>query len=41
MSGKWDLVVLDEINYAITCGMLDPAKSGGDSQRENLQVHVI
>ncbi len=26
MSGKWDLVVLDEINYAITYGMLDPAK---------------
>src|SRR5262252_6777702 len=25
-SGKWDLVVLDEINYAITYGMLDPAK---------------
>src|SRR3979409_2611657 len=26
MSGKWDLVVLDEINYAITYGMLDPPK---------------
>ena len=25
-SGKWDLVVLDEINYAISYGMLDPAK---------------
>src|SRR5881628_649666 len=26
MSGKWDLVVLDEINYAISYGMLDPQK---------------
>src|ERR1700757_622791 len=26
MSGKWDLVILDEINYAIGYGMLDPAK---------------
>src|SRR3954467_13659353 len=26
LSGEWDLVVLDEINYAITYGMLDPAK---------------
>src|SRR5947209_2302957 len=26
MSGEWDLVVLDEINYAIGYGMLDPAK---------------
>ena len=26
LSGQWDLVVLDEINYAITYKMLDPAK---------------
>src|SRR5215470_13170143 len=26
LSGEWDLVVLDEINYAIGYGMLDPAK---------------
>ena len=26
ISGKWDMVVLDEINYAIAYGMLDPAK---------------
>jgi len=26
MSGKWDLVVLDEINYAISYGMLDAAR---------------
>ena len=25
-SGQWDLVILDEINYAISYGMLDPAK---------------
>src|SRR5579864_5729538 len=25
-SGKWDLVILDEINYAISYGMLDAAK---------------
>src|SRR5258707_11973696 len=25
-SGEWDLVILDEINYAISYGMLDPAK---------------
>ena len=24
LSGEWDLVVLDEINYAISYGMLDP-----------------
>src|SRR5215470_12863237 len=26
MFGKWDLVILDEINYAISYGMLDPGK---------------
>ena len=26
LSGEWDMVVLDEINYAIGYGMLDPAK---------------
>ena len=26
LSGAWDMVVLDEINYAIGYGMLDPAK---------------
>ena len=25
-SGTWDLVILDEINYAVSYGMLDPAK---------------
>ena len=27
-SGEWDLVVLDEINYAISYGMLDAGESG-------------
>jgi cob(I)alamin adenosyltransferase len=26
LSGEWDMVILDEINYAISYGMLDPAK---------------
>ena len=26
LSGEWDMVILDEINYAIGYGMLDPAK---------------
>src|ERR1700744_432670 len=26
LSGEWDMVVLDEISYAISYGMLDPAK---------------
>src|SRR5215467_5450379 len=25
-SGQWELVILDEVNYAISYGMLDPAK---------------
>jgi cob(I)alamin adenosyltransferase len=41
MSGKWDLVVLDEINYAITYGMLDPAKVVETLKEKPLQVHVI
>jgi cob(I)alamin adenosyltransferase len=41
MSGKWDLVVLDEINYAITYGMLDPAKVVETLKRKPERVHVI
>ena len=40
-SGVWDLVVLDEINYAITYGMLDPAKVAGALKRRPEMVHVI
>ena len=40
-SGKWDLVVLDEINYAISYGMLDPAKVADVLKHKPEQVHVI
>jgi cob(I)alamin adenosyltransferase len=41
MSGQWDLVILDEINYAISYGMLDPAKVVETLRRKPEQVHVI
>jgi cob(I)alamin adenosyltransferase len=41
LSGKWDLVILDEINYAISYGMLDPAKVAEVLRRKPEQVHVI
>ena len=41
MSGKWDLVILDEINYAISYGMLDPAKVVEALQQRPEMVHVI
>jgi cob(I)alamin adenosyltransferase len=41
MSGQWDLIVLDEINYAITYGMLDPAKVVEALKRKPEMVHVI
>ena len=40
-SGQWDLVILDEINYAISYGMLDPAKVVESLQRKPEMVHVI
>ena len=40
-SGEWDLLVLDEINYAISYGMLDPAKVAKALQSKPEQVHVI
>ena len=40
-SGEWDLVILDEINYAISYGMLDPAKVVESLQRKPEMVHVI
>jgi len=40
-SGEWDLVVLDEINYAISYGMLDPAKVAESLARKPEMVHVI
>lgn len=41
MSGQWDLVILDEINYAISYKMLDPAKVVDALKRKPEQVHVI
>jgi len=41
LSGKWDLVVLDEINYAISYGMLDPAKVVDTLKQKPEMVHVI
>ena len=40
-SGEWDLVVLDEINYAISYGMLDPAKVVAALEKRPEMVHVI
>src|SRR6201985_736744 len=41
LSAQWDLVILDEINYAISYGMLDPAKVVETLQRKPEMVHVI
>jgi cob(I)alamin adenosyltransferase len=41
MSGRWDLIVLDEINYAISYGMLDPGKVAETLKRKPELVHVI
>jgi cob(I)alamin adenosyltransferase len=40
-SGDWDLVVLDEINYAIGYKMLDPEKVAEVLRRRPEMVHVI
>jgi cob(I)alamin adenosyltransferase len=39
--GQWDLVILDEINYAISYGMLDPAKVVDVLKHKPEMVHVI
>ena len=41
LSGQWDLVILDEINYAIGYGMLDPAKVVDALKQKPEMVHVI
>jgi cob(I)alamin adenosyltransferase len=41
IGGQWDLVILDEINYAISYGMLDPAKVVEVLKRKPELVHVI
>jgi cob(I)alamin adenosyltransferase len=40
-SGEWDLVVLDEINYAISYKMLDPEKVAESLRKKPEMVHVI
>jgi len=40
-SGEWDLVVLDEINYAISYGMLDPMTVLEGLKKKPEMVHVI
>jgi cob(I)alamin adenosyltransferase len=40
-SGEWDLVILDEINYAISYGMLDAAKVVESLKSKPEMVHVI
>ena len=41
LSGEWDMVVLDEINYAISYGMLDPAVVVETLKARPEMVHVI
>jgi cob(I)alamin adenosyltransferase len=41
MSGNWDLVILDEINYAISYGMLDPETVVETLKQKPEMVHVI
>ncbi len=41
LSGEWDLVVLDEINYAISYGMLNPAQVVETLRARPEMVHVI
>jgi len=41
LSGQWDLVILDEINYAIGYKMLDPAKVVAILSKKPELVHVI
>ncbi|HTX75187.1 MAG TPA: cob(I)yrinic acid a,c-diamide adenosyltransferase, partial [Terracidiphilus sp.] len=40
-SGEWEMVILDEINYAIGYGMLDAAKVAEALRAKPAMVHVI
>ncbi len=40
-SGEWDMVILDEINYAISYNMLDPAVVADALRSRPEMVHVI
>jgi cob(I)alamin adenosyltransferase len=41
LSGEWDVVILDEINYAISYKMLDPEKIVAALKKKPEMVHVI
>jgi cob(I)alamin adenosyltransferase len=41
LSGKWDVVILDEINYAISYGMLDAEQVVETLKQKPEMVHVI
>jgi len=41
LSGEWDLIVLDEINYAISYGMLTPEKVAETLRTRPEMLHVI
>jgi cob(I)alamin adenosyltransferase len=41
LSGDWDLIVLDEINYAIGYKMLDAEKVADVLRRKPAMLHVI
>jgi cob(I)alamin adenosyltransferase len=41
LSGEWDLVILDEINYAISYGMLAPEQVAETLRARPEMVHVI
>jgi cob(I)alamin adenosyltransferase len=41
VSGEWDMVILDEINYAISYGMLDAVEVAGVLRGRPEMVHVI
>lgn len=40
-SGEWDMVILDEINYAISYGMLDPEAVAASLRNRPEMVHII
>jgi cob(I)alamin adenosyltransferase len=40
-SGQWDLLILDEINYATSYGMLDPARVVESLKKKPEMLHVI
>ena len=40
-SGEWDMVILDEINYAIGYGMLDPAMVAEALRGRPEMVHIV